>query len=263
MMSRSLRWRVARLTALLLTTVAMTACLGRRAPTPIVGEQEADRFLFDRGTESLAERRWFEAREYFDRLVESYPQSPYRQDAKLGIGDTYIGEGRTESMILAVNEFQEFLRFFPLSPRADYAQYRLAFAQSRQILSPQRDQAATRATLAETATFMRLYPSSPLLPEVQKVHREARDRLSDAEFRIGLHYFRTGWYPGAIPRFEGIVKEDPSFSRVDEVYFYLAEALMYSNRATDAVAYYEMIVKEYTTSDHVRRAEARLVELKR
>jgi hypothetical protein len=38
---------------------------------------------------------------------------------------------------------------------------------------------------------------------------------------------------------------------------------MYSNRATDAVAYYEMIVKEYTTSDHVRRAEARLVELKR
>ena len=43
------------------------------------------------------------------------------------------------STILAANEFREFLRFFPLDKRADYAQYKLAIASSKQILGPERD----------------------------------------------------------------------------------------------------------------------------
>ena len=44
------------------------------------------------GTEELNEKNWLTAREYFRQLMESYPQSQYRADAKLGIGDTYLGE---------------------------------------------------------------------------------------------------------------------------------------------------------------------------
>ena len=43
--------------------------------------------------EALNEKHWLTAREYFRQLVDSYPQSPYRADAKLGLGDTYLGEG--------------------------------------------------------------------------------------------------------------------------------------------------------------------------
>ncbi len=38
------------------------------------------------------------------------------------VGDTYLGENTTESLLLAVNEFREFLTFYPTNPRADYAQ---------------------------------------------------------------------------------------------------------------------------------------------
>ena len=52
---------------------------------------------------------------------------------------------------------------------------------------------------------------SPLMEEVRMKWREARDRLSLAEFRVGFHYFRIKWYPGAIPRFRKLLEEDPMF----------------------------------------------------
>ena len=72
-----------------------------------------DRFLFDRGNEALKESKWLDAREYFRQVVDNYPQSPLRPDAKLGIGDSYLGEKSTESLVLAANEYREFLTFYP------------------------------------------------------------------------------------------------------------------------------------------------------
>ena len=69
--------------------------------------------------------------------------------AKLGVGDTYLGEGTSQSLVLAIAEFREFLTFYPTNPRADYAQYKLALAHYRQMRAPQRDQTETRAALKE------------------------------------------------------------------------------------------------------------------
>ena len=49
------------------------------------------------------------ARKYFRQVVDNYPQSPLRPDAKLGVGDSYLGEDTAESLVLAANEFREFL----------------------------------------------------------------------------------------------------------------------------------------------------------
>ena len=104
--------------------LARGACGGKKDAMP-KGIAEPDKFLFDRGTELLNEKKWLTAREFFGRLVDNYPQSPYRPDAKLGVGDAYLGEGSAESLVLAVNEFKEFLSFYPTHQRADYAQYKL------------------------------------------------------------------------------------------------------------------------------------------
>ena len=230
-------------------------------PNAAAAQQQADRFLFEAGTDALERGRWLDAREYFRTLVDTYPTSEFRQNAKLGIGDSYLGEERIESDILAASEFREFLRFYPLAERADYAQYRLAISQIRQVLRPERDQTATRDALRELETFVTNYPQSQHLPEVLRLQRETRDRLSESELGVGKFYHRTGNYPGAVSRLEELMKVDPQFTNRDAVYFYLAESYLRLDRKEDARPLYEKLVEEFAVSEFLEDAQARLMEL--
>ena len=246
-------------TLLLLAGVAMSACAGsgRRMPPGM----QPDTFLYERGTEALNEQNWLTARDYFRQLVDSYPQSPHRSDAKLGIGDAFLGERTTASYLQAINEFREFLTFYPTNPRADYAQYKLGMAHFFQMLSAQRDQTATRDAVRELETFVERYPNSQLMPEVRAKLREARDRLSQSEYLVGLFYYRQRWFPGAIDRFRAILKSDPGFTARDAVYFHLAESFVRVDRKAEALPYYEMLIKEFQQSEYLEDAGKRLAEL--
>jgi len=249
--------------ALLLAVVLASACAsanGRRAVPP--GTAQPDQYLYDRGKEALDRKKWITAREFFKQVTETYTQSPVRPDAKLGIGDTYLGEGSAESLVLAIAEFQEFLSFYPTHARADYAQYKLGLAHFRQMRAPQRDQTETRDSIREFETFVTRYPNSPLLPEVQNRLREAKDRLSEAEFEVGRFYFRIHWYPGAIERLTALLKDDPEFTSRDGAYYYLGESLMQVGRKAEALPLFEKLVAEFEKSDYLDDAEKRIGELK-
>jgi outer membrane protein assembly factor BamD len=247
------------LLALLLATAA--GCAPKESTVP-PGTTQPDKFLFDRGNEELKEESWLSAREYFRQIVDNYPQSPLRPDAKLAIGDTYLGENTAESLVLAANEYREFLTFYPTNPRADYAQYKLAMSHYEQMRAPERDQTETKEAIREFEVFFERYPNSPLMPEVRTRWREARDRLSEASYRVGLFYFRSRWYPGAIDRFREVLKEDPAYTRRDAVYFYLAESLARTDKKAEAIPYFERLLKEFDESEHRAEAQKRLEELK-
>ena len=226
------------------------------------GTSEPDRFLFDKGSEALNQKKWLTAREFFKQVTETYTASPYRPDAKLGIGDTYLGEGTAEALVLAINEFREFLSFYPTNRRADYAQYKLGLAHFRQMRGPQRDQTETRETVKELETFVTRFPNSSLMPEVQAKLREARDRLSTADYLVGYFYFRQRWYPGAIDRFKALLKQDPEYTGRDAVYFYLGESLVKVQRQAEALPYYEKLLEEFERSQYLAQTHKRVAELK-
>jgi outer membrane protein assembly factor BamD len=194
--------------------------------------------------------------------VDGYPQSHYRADAKLGIGDTYLGEGTAESYVLAANEFREFLNFYPTHERADYAQYKLGMSHFHQMHGPERDQSETKEAIAELQTFVERYPNSALMPEVKAKLREARDRLDQSDYRVGLFYFRSRWYPGAIDRFQSLLKRDPEFTQRDAVYYYLAESLLKVQRPAEALPYFERLLAEFEQSEFLEGARKRVEELK-
>jgi outer membrane protein assembly factor BamD len=246
----------------LLALVVFGAGCGASRSTVPPGTAEADQFLFERGQAELKERHWANAREYFRQIVDNYPQSPFRPDAKLAVGDTYIGEDTAESLVLAANEYREFLTFYPTNPRADYAQYRLAVAYAEQMLAPDRDQSATRDVVKELQVFMDRYPNSSLMPEARKLMREAKDRLSEASYRVGLHYYRVKWDVGAIARFREILSSDPEFTRRDAVYYHLAESLLRIGQKVEALPYLDRLVKEFEQSEYLDKAQKRMAVLK-
>ena len=253
------RWACLLPIALTLGALACTP-YGRSLVPP--GTTEPDKFLFDRGTTALNEKRWITAREFLKQVVETYTQSPYRPDAKLGIGDTYMGEGSSEALVLAINEFREFLSFYPTNRRADYAQYKLAMAHFRQMRAAQRDQTETRDAVKEFEAFVDRYPNSSLMPEVKAKLRETRNRLSQSDYLVGFFYYRQRWYPGAVDRFQALLKSDPEYGRRDAVYYYLAETLIKTKREAAALPYYEKLVQEFEQSRYLPETQRRIAELK-
>ena len=179
------------------------------------------------------------------------------QALKLNIGDTYLGEGSSEALVLAINEFQEFLSFYPTHPRADYAQYKLSMAHFRQMRSPQRDQSETREAIRDFETFVLKYPNSALMPEVTARLRDAKDRLGDSDYLVGVFYFKQQWFPGTIDRLAILLKNDPEFSRRDAAYYYLGESLLKVKRPAEALPYFERLVKEFEKSEYLDEAKRR------
>jgi outer membrane assembly lipoprotein YfiO len=258
---RVARYRTAaRLLPLALLAI-VAACSGSMKKPP-TGTPEPDRFLFERGTEQLTARHWLTAREYFRQLVDSYPQSPFRADAKLGVGDTYIGERSPESFVLAANEFREFLNFYPTHRRAGYAQFKLGMTSFYQMHGPERDQTETHDAVRELTLFVERYPQDALIDEGRARLRDARDRLSQSEYRVGYYYWRARWYPGAIDRFKAILASDPQFTQRDALYFHLADSLVKVKRPAEALPFYERLLKEFESSEYLAEATKRSEELK-
>jgi outer membrane protein assembly factor BamD len=231
-------------------------------PPVTAGPGEADQILLDRGLAALKERSWTRARTYFSELLESYPQSPLRAEAKLGVGDSFLGENNTASYVYAQNEYREFLAFYPTNPRADYAQMQLGMVHFNQMLSPQRDQTETREAIKEFQTFVDRYPNSPLLPQVKARLREARDRLSDADMIVANFYLSIRLYSGAEPRYRHVLETDPEYSRKDSLYFHLAETLEKSSKPAEALPYYERLLSEFEKSEYLEEARKRVDRLK-
>ena len=258
----ALRWRFSCLMMGALVVLSACSAAPRRPPT---GTPEPDRFLFERGTEELNDKDWFTAREYFRQLVDSYPQSPHRGDAKLGIGDTHLGEGTTEGYVLAINEFREFLSLFPTHPRVDYAQYKLAMAHFYQMRDPMRDQTETIEAIKELTVFVERFPNaqrSALFPDAQAKLRQAKDRLGEHELGVGVMYHKSKWYPGAIERLKTLLEKDPQFTRRDAAMYYLADSYDKLGRPAEALPLYDRLIKEFEKSEFLDKAQVRLTALR-
>ena len=251
--------------AMLILAVASACASGPKKPP--VGTLEPDKFLWERGTEELNKKHWLTSREYFRQLMDSYPQSQYRADAKLGLADSYLGEHSAESTVLAINEFREFLSFYPTHRRAYYAQYKLGMCHFYQMHGADRDQSETVEAIAELTTFVTRYgtvnPNDPdaearasVLADGKAKLREARDRLSDYDYRVGYFYLRTQKFPpAAIDRFNTILKNDPEYSRRDAVYFYLAQAYIKIQRPKEALPLLDRLIEEFESSEYLEEAK--------
>ena len=253
---------IVRFMAVLALAATVGACASSGPKKPPTGTPDPDKFLFDRGNENLTRKRWIVAREYFRQLVDSYPQSPYRADAKLGIGDTYMGEKSAESYVLAINEFREFLNFYPTSKRAHYAQYKLGMAHFNQMKSPMRDQTETRDAIRELTVYVVKYPDQPLIGEAQDKLRLAKDRLDEWELGVAEHYYRIKWYFGTVGRLAPLIKSDPEFTGRDKAYYLLASSYEKLKQPAQALPIYERIVNEFERSDYLEFAKQRIADLK-
>ena len=139
------------------------------------GEAEPDKILYEKSLKDLEKGRYDVARLTLQALLNTYPDSDYKEKAKLVIADSFFKQGGTSGLIQAEAEYKDFRTFFPTSEDADDAQMRIALTHYNQMEKPDRDSTQAKAAERELKAFLDEFPDSPLHARPHSRRRRPED----------------------------------------------------------------------------------------
>jgi outer membrane protein assembly factor BamD len=221
-----------------------------------------DEALYQQGM-NFIEKDPDKGRLYLRQVIDSFPKSFYAQRAKLAIADSYFEKGDEGSMIIAASEYREFISLYPYSPSAAYAQYQIAMTFFEKAHKPGRDQTKTRQALEEFKQVVTKYPLSEEAEQSNEKIIECEERLAEHSLNIAIHYYKRSGYKATISRLTEILIQYPNFSKMDKVYFFLADAYFQSGQTEQSIPYYRKLISDYPQSDHTEDAQERLQEIEK
>jgi outer membrane protein assembly factor BamD len=222
----------------------------------------SDEALFKMG-EQFIKKDPEKARLYLRQVIDSFPKSFYAQRAKLAIADSYFHQGDEGSMILAASEYREFISLFPLSPSAPYAQYQIAMTYFEKSLKPGRDQTKTEQALAEFRQVVNKYPLSEEATAAREQIKMCEQRLAEHSLEIAKLYYQRKAYQATIDRLKEILSNYPSFSRLDEVFFFLGDSYYQSNQIKESIPFFTKLISDYPQGDFAEKAQERMDEIEK
>ncbi len=244
----------------ILTAVGLllaVACAHRGQPDIATLSSNSDQVIWEAGQKALAKKQWESARQHLRRIIDGFPQSEYGPGARLALGKSYLDEGGTANFILAASAYRDFLTLYPSHPQSDHAQFQVGEAFFRQKNGPDRDQTSTQQAFEEYQKLLELYPASAHSEKARERLRECRESLARNEFLVGYFYQRTRQaYRAAISRYEGILRDFPDYSHLDEVLFRLGEAMHLADRSLEALPHLARVGEEYPKSAFAPQARA-------
>lgn len=230
---------------------------------------EPDKVLYMRAIQDVQHKKFTEARLDFQTLINTYPDSEYLAKAKLGVADSFYKEGGTSNLTQAVDEYKNFIVFFPFLDEAAYAQMQVGMAHYRMMEKADRDNDQAEAADQEFRIFLQKYPQSPLVPKAQQYLRNVQEVLADGDFRVARFYYLKQDYRASAARLVEVSDRYPLYSQSDDALFMLGNiywrAKQVSKNEDDknhwadlAAKCYERIVRDYPLSDSAPEAKARL-----
>lgn len=230
---------------------------------------EPDKVLYERALNSIKRTKYIEGRLSFQTLINTYPDSEYLAKAKLGLADSYYKEGGTSNLIQAIEEYKNFIVFFPFLDEAAYAQMQVGMAHYRMMEKADRDTTQAQAAEDEFQAFLLKYPQSPLVPRAEQRLREVQEVLADGDFRIGRFYYVKLDYRASAARLMEVTERYPLYSQSDQALWMLGDVYTRAkqvskneddkNRWADLAAQcYDRILRDYPASKLAPLAKARL-----
>jgi outer membrane protein assembly factor BamD len=233
---------------------------------------EPDKVLYDRAMSDIKRGRYTEGRLSLQTLINTYPDSEYLAKAKLGVADSFYKEGGTSNMTQAVQEYKDFITFFPFLDEAAYAQMQVGMAHYRMMEKTDRDKTQAGAAEDEFQTFLLKYPQSPLLPKAQQELRDVQEVLADGQYKVARFYYLKQDYRAAGARLVELTGRYPLYSQSDNALWMLGDVYSRAKQASKneddknhwadlASQCYARIVQDYPLSKLAGDAKSRLTAM--
>jgi len=256
---------------LLLAGLALVATSGchrhKHADLDLADSAEPDKILYERSLEDIKNKRFDVARLTLQTLLNTYPDSEYLPDAKLGIADSYYQEGAAGALTSAEVEYKDFITFFPNHPQVAFAQYRAAMANYRRLEKPDRDRTYARRAERELQLLLLNYPDSEYAGEGERKLIAVQEILAEGEFRVANFYFKRETWRAAAARLVDLIDRYPNHSKRDQSLWMLGQAYekeipgFWISNPKKAAEAYARLVREHPTSEYAEPAKTELARL--
>lgn len=212
------------------------------------------------GNEALESRDFVRAERYFEYVRTKYPFLDAATEAELRIADmNFTRELYTE----ARDGYQAFVKLHPTHPKVDYAAYRAAFTHVEDMPndlfflppSEEKDQGEVRSALQALNDFLRQYPKSQYVPEVETALKDVRRRLAEHELYAAHFYARRKRWPAVTLRLEGLLEKYPGTPFEEEALFDLHDAYVKQKKPEQAQATLRKVIERMPGTPAASKAQ--------
>ena len=194
----------------------------------------------------------------YEQLLSEFPKPEVAEQAKFRLGTCRMDMGEYE---LAITEFSDFVDTYPKSDLVDNAAYLAALSALRETPRIERDQTRVTEALSELTLLLRKYPNTDVKADVEAAIKEARSRLAQKEYMSGELYFGLGDYQSARVYFDYVITDYGDTEWAPLALVRKAQSFERQGNAADARAAYELVIKDYPSSDSSREAASKVKEL--
>jgi len=202
----SLVFRVVGLTAaaivLALLASALLGCAGGIPKTPDTPEDvlvKADGYY--------QKEKWFQAQELYKAFLSRYPGHERSDYAQFMLAESFFNN---REYPMASVEYQIMMNNYSYSEYIDDALFKLGLSNYYEAPKYQRDQQKSNDALSKFNQFMQTFPTSPLIPEVEKQIEVIHMKLAEKSFETAYFYFRRKKWTAALIYFDKVIDEYPN-----------------------------------------------------
>jgi outer membrane protein assembly factor BamD len=175
--------------------------------------------------------------------------------------------------MLAGYHFDNFVRTFPRSDRAEDAQFMNAKCYFLDSSEPSLDQTSTKKAIDELQLFINKYPESPKVDECNDLMDRLRFKLETKAYNGAKLYYRLGEYKAAIFALRNTLAEFPDTRHREEISFMIVRSsyLLADNsidekkveRFEEALRECDEFIERYPRASDVKNAESIIEDSKK
>ncbi len=173
--------------------------------------------LVQAGNRAMQDKDYDEAIEYYQKLKERYPFSPYTLQAELGLADAYFLDGQ---MRAAEGAYKEFESLHPGSEDIPYVLFQIGRSNFKQFKSIDLPQENITEALEYFTRVVQGYPESEYAEKSEDFVTKCRRFQAEHELFVADFYWRRGEYLSAWKRYRYVLQ---NFQELEDIRAYASD----------------------------------------
>ncbi len=162
--------------------------------------------LLAKGDAYFKRKKNFQSQELYKAFLLRHPGNARSDHVQFMLAESYYED---KEYALAGVEYRILVSNYGYSDYVDDAYFKEALCLYYEAPRVELDQTRTREALNKLQTFVRIFPTSPLIPDVQRYIAEIREKLAEKDLKNAIFYIDARRFDAALIYLDKVIDNYP------------------------------------------------------